>query len=120
MQLSRLKRSDKVGLLFIAAFVLSMSLIYLFEERFDQDLWRAQPLKRYKMVDDIIESQLLIGKTEDEVIFLLGKPNSIISKENNSFLYRLGEEPSFIKSKREQLLVVFTDEKVLKVSLAIE
>ncbi|MFD2822832.1 hypothetical protein ACFS5M_04065 [Lacinutrix iliipiscaria] len=118
--LSRLKRKDKIGLFFFVAFAISTSLIYLFEERFDKDLWRSSPSSRYKMVDDIIESQLLMGKTEDEVLFLLGKPNSMISKDSNSFLYKLGNEPSFIKSKKEQLLIVFKNGKVTKVTIAIE
>lgn len=120
MRLLKLKRNDKIGLFFFIAFVLSTSLIWLFEERFNQDQWRSQHSTRYKMVDDIIESKLLLGKTKDEVIFLLGKPNSRISEEKDFFLYRIGNEPSFFKSKKEQLLVLFEDEKVLKVSLAVE
>jgi len=119
MQLRKLKRNDKIGLFFFAAFVISTSLIYLLEERFDQDLWSTQPSKRHKMVDDVIESQLLIGKTKDEVIFLLGEPNSSISADKDVFLYRLGQAPSFIKSQREQLLVAFEDDKVLKVALTL-
>ena len=120
MQLRKLKRNDKIGLFFFIAFVLSTSLIYLFEERFDRDVWISQPSKRHKMVDDVIESQLLSGKTKDEVILLLGEPNSSSSSEKDIFLYRLGKAPSFIESKREQLLIVFENERVLKASLAIE
>ena len=94
--------------------------MYLFEERFDKNEWRNSSSKRHQMVDDVIESQMLLGKTKDEVIFLLGEPNSSISEEKDFFLYLLGNPPSFFQPKREQLLIVFEDEKVFKVSLAIE
>ncbi|MFK7781927.1 hypothetical protein [Psychroserpens sp.] len=120
IRLNKLKRNDKIGLLFFVAFVLSTSLIYLFEERFDKNLWSTQPSKRHEMVDDLIESQILINKTKDEVIDILGEPNSSFTNEKDVFTYRLGQAPSFMKSKRERLLIVFEANKVSKVTLAIE
>lgn len=120
MNLLKLKRNDKIGLFFFAAFVLSTSLIYLFEERFDKNEWRSSPKQRYQMVDDIIESQLLIGKTKGEIILLLGEPNSSISADKDVFLYRLGTPPTFFESRREQLLIAFENEKVLKVATTLE
>jgi len=120
MQISKLKRRDKIGLFLIVAVVLSLSLLWIFEERFDKNIWKNEPLKRYQMVDDIIESQILRDKTKDEVVFLLGQPNSRFTKEKDVFLYRLGTPPSFFEPKREQLLIVFENNKVLKVSLAID
>ncbi|EDP71124.1 hypothetical protein FBALC1_01532 [Flavobacteriales bacterium ALC-1] len=114
----KLKRNDKIGLFFFVAFVLSSSLIWLFEERFNKQQWRSQPTTRYKMVDDLIESQLLIDKTENEVIVLLGKPNSSSTIEKDVFAYGLGEQPSFFKSKQEQLIIIFVNQKVVKVTLA--
>lgn len=120
MWISRLKRNDKIGLFFFVAFVISTSLIYLFEERFDKNKWSTSPSQRHQMVDDVIESQMLLGKTKDEVIFILGEPNSSVSNEKDVFLYRLGQAPSFIESKREQLLIAFENNKVYKVTLATE
>ncbi|WCO01403.1 hypothetical protein [Psychroserpens ponticola] len=120
VQLKKLKRNDKIGLFFFVAFVLSTSLIYLFEERFDKNVWSTQPSKRHQMVDHIIESQMLLDKTKDEVLFLLGEPNSSFSEEKYIFLYRLGQAPSFFESNREQLLVAFKNNRVYKVSLATE
>ena len=116
----RLKRNDKIGLFFFVAFVISMSLIWLFEERFDKNRWKTEPSKRYVMVDDVIESQLLIGKTKDEVILLLGQPNSSASLEKDLFLYRIGQPPSFFDSKEVQLLIVFDKNLVIQVSEAEE
>ena len=114
--LSRIKRNDKIGFLFFFAFVLGTSLIWLFEERFDEELWRNQPATRYKLADDIIESQLLMGKTIDEVIEHLGKPNSTLNLNKESFIYRLGTPPSFLEPKMELLLIVFEHQKVIGVS----
>jgi hypothetical protein len=111
----QLKRNDKIGLLFFVAFVLATSLIYQFEERFDQDQWRSKRAVRYKLADDIIESQLLIGKTKDEVIALLGKPDSILNLNQESFLYDMGIPPSFLEPKMELLLIVFVSQKVAEV-----
>ena len=120
MWLLRLKRNDKIGLFFFVAFIISTSLIWLFEERFKRQQWRSEPARRYKMVDDLIESQLLIDKTKDEVIVILGKPNSISTIEKDVFAYRLGEQPSFFEASREQLIVIFVNQKVEKVTLAQE
>ena len=120
MNLLKLKRNDKIGLFLFAAFVITTSLIYLFEERFDKHKWRSEPTRRYQMVDDMIESQLLMDKSKTEVIQLLGKPSSSASAEKEVFLYRLGNPPTFFESKREQLLIVFENGKVYKVATTLE
>ena len=120
MWLSRLKRNDKIGLFFFVGFVISMSLIWLFEERFDENSWSAEPSKRYKMVDDLIESQILKYKSKDDVIQLLGSPMYRHSEGQDYFLYRLGTSPSFFESQREQLMVVFENDTVKNVTLAIQ
>jgi hypothetical protein len=120
MNIFKLKRNDKIGLFLFTAFIITTSLIYVFEERFDKHQWRSEPSRRYQMVDDLIESQLLIGKTKNEVILLLGDPDSSISSGNDVFLYRLGKPPSFFESKREQLLVAFEVGTVFKVATTLE
>lgn len=116
----RLKRNDKIGLFFFVAFIISTSLIWLFEERFDKEQWRSNPQQRYKMADDLIESQLLIGMTKDEVISILG--NSYVQEISNQEIltYSLGKQPSFFQSKKEYLLVILTNDKVNEVNLAVE
>ncbi|WP_353779180.1 hypothetical protein [Winogradskyella sp. 3972H.M.0a.05] len=118
MQL-RLNRYGKIGLFLVASIIISIALLRLFEKRFDTEDWKRLPTERYKMVDNLIEQQLLIGKTKEEAIKLLGKPNATISSAS-VFLYEIGTVPSFFKSKTEQLLIVFEDEKAIKVTLADE
>ncbi|MBU2939029.1 hypothetical protein KO494_05690 [Lacinutrix sp. C3R15] len=111
----KLKRNDKIGLFFFLAFVLSTSLIWLFEERFNPEQWQSQPLTRYKMVDDIIESEILLGKTKNAVFLLLGEaiPSTLEGKEH--LMYSLGKPPSFFEPKKERLVVVFENNLVVKV-----
>lgn len=112
----QLKRNDKIGFIFFIAFVLSTSLIYQFEERFDQERWWTQPTARYEMADDIIEKQLLIGKTKIDVVTLLGKYYFKESLGKDVFVYSLGKPSSFSEYKSEELLVFFEDQKAIKVS----
>ncbi|WP_299127494.1 hypothetical protein [uncultured Winogradskyella sp.] len=120
MCLNSLKRNDRIGLFFFLAFVISSSLIWLFEERFNKEQWSNQPALRYKMVDDIIESQRFIKKSKDEVIYLLGQPTLKSNTEKDIFIYNIGKQPSFITSHKEHLLIVFKNEKVTEVTLATE
>jgi len=120
MWLLKLKRNDKIGLFFFVAFIISSSLIWLFEEQFSKEQWIGKPAQRYKIVDDLIESQILIDKTKAEVIALLGNPFSSSTTEKDIFIYRLGDQPSFFKSRKEHLLIVFVNQKVGKVTLALQ
>ena len=119
MVLSRLNRNDKIAFFFIVAFAISFSLIWIFEDQYDKDVWMNTPTERYKMADDIIESQMLLNKSKIEVIELLGEPNAVLS-DQNAFVYKLGSPPSFFSETKEHLLVVFTQNSVSKVSLALE
>lgn len=112
----RNNQRNQIGLLFFIAFVAGTTLIYQFEERFDENLWRTERTRRYKLADDIIESQLLIGKTKEEVITLLGENYSTLSLNQQSLIYKLGQPPSFFEPKMELLLILFVNEKVIEVT----
>ena len=113
----RVKKYDKVILLFFAAFIAACSLLWLFEEQFDESKWITSPTERYKMADDIIESKLLIGKTKDEVILLLGEPEMSLEVGGDALLYNLGKSPSFFKSEEDKLMVLFYNNVVAQVAL---
>ena len=93
----KLKRNDKIGLVFFLAFIISMSLVWLFEERFDQEQWRSNPGKRYKMAKNIIEQDLLDNKSKEEVIQILGEPVTAEFSDNNILisLFFISEEKNF-------------------------
>lgn len=120
MWLIRLKRNDKIGLFFFIAFVISSSLIWLFEERFNEDQWAINPSQRYKMVDDLIESQILIKRSKAEVKDILGEPSSQSNHDKDIFVYNIGKQPSFFENRREHLLIIFEQQKVDEVTLAFE
>ncbi|TCK65122.1 hypothetical protein DFQ05_2335 [Winogradskyella wandonensis] len=116
----RLKRKDQIGFTFFLAFVISTSLIWFFEERFNQEIWLSDTTERYKMLDDILENKFLMDKTKQEVILLLGEPDADSNSEDNFLIYRLGKPPSFFESEPQYLLVTFENEKVVKLSKAID
>ena len=113
----KLKRNDKIGLTFFLAFIISMSLIWLFEERFEADRWRSNPGKRYQMAKNIIEEDLLNEKSRDEVIQLLGIPKASKSTDINVMVYELGTPPSFFDAEPQQLVIRFLNGKVRAVAV---
>jgi len=112
----KVKKIDQIGAIFFVAFVLSTSLTWLFEESFSKEHWKRYPQKRYKMAEEIIDDNLIIGKSKQEIIFLLGN-NMRSSKTNGKeqLVYPLGTPPSFFEEKKETLIIIFEDNKVVKV-----
>ncbi|WP_138432841.1 hypothetical protein [Winogradskyella algicola] len=116
----QLKRIGKISVFFLVAVVLALILIRILEEPFDTQKWQSEPLKRYEMVDDIIESQILSGKPKSEIIEILGQPDSKLNTSKDAFIYNIGNPPSFFSSQKEYLLIVFKNERVEDVSLAVD
>ena len=110
----------RIGLFFLAAVIIAFILINLLEKPFDAKAWKTEPLQRYEMVDDIIESQILSGKSKREIIEILGQPNSKSNAEKEGFIYNIGDPPSFFSSQKEYLLIIFKNEHVEKGTLAVE
>ena len=113
----RNNQKNQIGLILFSAFVLATTIIYQFEERFSESLWKSQPTLRYKLADDIIDRELFIGKSQKEIISILGRPSNFNLNGDVSFRYNLGIKPSFSESTRVQLLIVFNDNKVSAVSV---
>jgi hypothetical protein len=112
----KVKRNDQIGAFFFLAFVIGTSLIWLFEERFTKEHWKAYPQKRYKMADEIIENKLIIGKTKQEIVLLLG--NNMRSSNANrkeQLVYPLGTPPSFFEEKQSKLVISFEAGYVVEV-----
>lgn len=101
------KKYDKVVLFFFAAFIAGAFFTWIFEERFNEKGWRSNRSMRYKMADDIIDSDLLIGKSKEDIIDLLGVPydTNLFGKDN--IAYRLGRPPSFSQTKHAILIIDF-------------
>lgn len=116
----KLKGIGKIGMFFLVAIIIAFILINNLEKPFDAQKWLAEPLQRYEMVDDIIESQILIGKPKNEVFEILGQPDSQSNAKKEGFIYNIGDPPSFFSSQKEYLLIIFKNEHVDEVTLAVE
>ena len=87
------------------------SISYYSTDGFNQNEWNTNIEERYKMSEDIIESEMLIGKTQDEVIQILG--NNFSSNDENRISYELGNvpglfniDPDYLDIKLESGIVV--------------
>ena len=116
----KLKGIGKIGLFFLVAIIIAFILINNLEKPFDSQKWLSMSLQRYEMVDDLIESQILIGKPKNEVFEILGQPDSQSNSSKDAFIYNIGDPPSFFSSQKEYLLIVFNNQKVEKVTLAVD
>lgn len=84
---------------------------------FDKDYWKNNPSERYKMVDNLIKSNLLIGKSKKEVIFLLTNDCKYCDDESDDWIYYLGEGYHKLDRKWEVMDIEFNKNKVIKVSV---
>ena len=98
-----------VGTIVIMFYLLS----YYPTQEFDKNLWDQKIEERYKMSQNIINTNLLIGKSKEEVIELLG--NDFSTYEENIIEYYLGFVPGFINIDPDCLFIYFEDNKVIKV-----
>ncbi|SDG86739.1 hypothetical protein [Winogradskyella thalassocola] len=108
---------NQVGLIFFLAFVLATTLIYQFNERFDSERWQSEPSLRSQMVDDVMDRDLFINDTKQDVFDQLGKPNDMYPEETDSYIYYVGERASFDNEGPMQLVLFFENNKVVKMVL---
>ncbi len=72
---------------------------------FSKEKWDSDVSKRYKMADDLIRSEELIGMEREKVIELLGI-NGLRSNTNESMEYYLG-----LETEEPKLLILDFDEE---------
>lgn len=87
------------------------------EQKFDKETWAIQPDQRFKQVNDLINSELLLGKTKKEVRALLTSDCKYCDDTSDAWMYYLGEGNDNKDFKWEVLDVEFKSEIVTKVSL---
>ena len=98
-----------VGIIFVFVF----SISYYPKTDFNKQEWNKNKEERYKMSNDIIKSEILIGKTKDEVIELLG--DDFYSYDENHIVYDLGFVPELLNIDPDVLDIYFEYGKVVKV-----
>lgn len=94
--------------------LLIFSITFYIPRHFDQETWIQNKETRYKLSEDIIESNVLIGKTKLEVRQLLGDENNT----DNSYVwhYNLGLRPGIANIDPDVLEIEFKDDIVIKVT----
>ena len=65
----------------ILIFALFSYLFYEPQYDFDKEKWFGDKHSRYEMRDDIVESGILKGKSQSEIIEIIGKPESNVSTD---------------------------------------
>ena len=90
------------------------SVSYYPSNEFNKQEWETNIEERYKMSADIIKSKILIGKTQKEIIELLGKDFYAYNK--NHIAYNLGFVPGLFNIDPDVLDIHFEKGKVIKVA----
>ena len=78
---------------------------------FNEAAWHADNEKRYEMTEDLIESEMLIGKTKEEVQRVLG---NTVYKYDDRWVYYVGARPGF-HLESDVLIIYFNKDNVVKV-----
>ncbi len=89
---------------------------YLFYEPqydFDKEKWFADKHSRYEMRDDIVESGILKGKSQSEIIEIIGKPES--NDSTDLWQYDLGMSGAGFGWQFNYLKLTFENGKVTNV-----
>jgi hypothetical protein len=81
---------------------------------FNKNEWNSNVEERFKMSEDIIDSELLIGKTQEEAIQLLGK--DFITVTRNEIIYGLGVAPGLFNIDPDYLSIKFENGTVVNVN----
>jgi len=97
------------GLIYLWIF----SVSYYPTNNFDKQEWETNMEERYKMSEDIMESKILIGKTKEEIIELLGK--DFHTYNQNHIAYSIGFVPGLFSMDPDVLDIYFKNGKVTKV-----
>jgi hypothetical protein len=95
---------------------------YHHQKYFSSELWKDKPTLRYELCDDMVASELLIGKTKQETESLLGTyewlswDNTKKDYDTNKWNYSLGIEPGAFNTEKECVEIVFKNDQVIEVT----
>jgi hypothetical protein len=89
------------------------SISYYPSKEFDKQKWISDKEKRYELSKEIIESEMLIGKTKSEVKQILGNEEN--DENSDLWNYYLGFKPGLFGIDPDVLDIEFKNGKVIKV-----
>lgn len=99
-------------------------LPYHHEKQFDSEAWSDMPGLRYEMIDNMIETEFLMGKSKNEIVNLLGDVEwlswnySTNEFDTDVWNYGLGLIPGAFKDIKEDVEISFLKDKVNSVKLS--
>jgi hypothetical protein len=99
-------------------------LPYHHQKKFESSSWGEKPGLRYEMIDNMIATNFLIGKSKEEVAQLLGKVQWLSWNDANKdfdpdvWNYGLGLIPGAFQDIKEDVEITFTNNKVSAVKLS--
>ena len=102
----------------LAIFLILLSLSSCTDVRFNSEKWKSWDIRestnlRWDMATDLIENHQLEGKTQSEIIDLLGKPESNVQNPSDDLYYDLG--PCRRGIDYGGLTIVFKNGRVIKI-----
>ncbi|MBD0822935.1 hypothetical protein [Aestuariibaculum marinum] len=92
---------------------------YHHEKHFNSSAWINKPALRYEMSNEMVEKNIFLGKTKQEVESLLGKSewfgwdDSIKANSPEKWNYNLGYKPGAFNMNQECLELIFENNKVV-------
>ena len=95
-----------VGLIVVFVFYVS----YYPTKEFNETGWQTEKEKRYEMTKDIIDNDLLIGKTKEEIVKTLG--DDYFKYNEDHWGYEVGFVPGLFNIDPDVLDIHFKDDKV--------
>jgi len=99
-------------------------LPYHHHKQFDSSEWNEKPGLRYEMIDNMIETDFLIGKSKEDIAKILGKVQWLSWNEAakdfdpNVWNYGLGLIPGAFQDIKEDVEITFKSNKVTLVKLS--
>jgi len=97
---------------------------YHHHKQFNNEAWSEKPGLRYEMIDHMIKTNYLIGKSKGDVAKLLGKVQWLSWNEANKdfdpdvWNYGLGLIPGVFQDIKEDVEITFKNNKVTLVNLS--
>jgi hypothetical protein len=91
---------------------------YHHEKYFSSETWLDKPALRYELSNDMITSEILIGKSKTEIESLLGTHEWLSwddtkkDHDTNKWNYALGLEPGAFNTEKECLEITFKNNEV--------
>ncbi|AUP77948.1 hypothetical protein [Flavivirga eckloniae] len=101
--------------------VLNIFSSYHHQKHFDAEMWKDKPALRYEMSREIVDENLFLSKTKEEVETILGKSEwfgwdrSIKANSPDKWNYNLGFKPGAFNNMQECIELVFNNNAVVSV-----